>query len=159
MVGTPSLRSDSFKFNRGVFQGDPVSPIIFVMTFNPVLFHLQEQAEIIGYNNAHLVTLPYADDFCLITTNLKTNQRIINTIKSHINSMGMRLKPGKCRTFSISHGCAKDVPFYIGDFKIPSIKEEDQKFLGKLLFFSGKAEDTFTLFKDTFKEGLERCEK
>ena len=51
-----------------------------------------------------------------------------------------------------------DVPFYIGDFKIPSIKKEDQKCLGKLLLFSGKAEDTFKLFKNTFKEGLERID-
>ena len=70
----------------------------------------------------------------------------------------MRLKHGKCRSFSVSRGCANDVPFYIGDFKIPSIKKEDQKFLGKLLLFSGKAEDTFKLFKNTFKEGLERID-
>ena len=131
VVETPSWRSSSFQFKRGVFQGDPISAIIFLMTFNPVLLDLQIQAEKIGYNlnNAHFVTLPYADDFCLITTNLKTHQKFINTINSHIKSMGIRLRPDKCRSFSVSSGLAKDVPFYIDDFRIPSIKDEEQKFL------------------------------
>jgi hypothetical protein len=42
--------------------------------------------------------------------------------------------------------------------KVPSIRDEEQKFLGKLLFFSGKAEDTFNLFKSTWQEGMERID-
>ena len=76
VVDTPNWRSNPFKFCRGVFQGDPVSPVIFLMAFNPVLLHLKLQEETIGYklNNAHIVTLPYADDFCLITTHKSTHQ-------------------------------------------------------------------------------------
>ena len=134
VVDTPKWRSEPFHFKRGVFQGDPVSPVIFLMAFNPVLLHLKLQQETIGYklnNNASIVTLPYADDFCLITTHKNTHQRTIDTINSHINSMGMKLKPSKCRSFTISAGSPKDVPFYIGDHRVPSIKDEEQKFLGK----------------------------
>ena len=152
VVDTPKWRSEPFQFKRGVFQGDPVSPVIFLMAFNPVLLHLKLQEETIGYklnNNAHIVTLPYADDFCLITTHSRTHQRTINTIHNHINSMGMKLKPSKCRSFSISAGSPKDVPFFIGEHRVPSIKDEEQKFLGKLLFFVGKAEETFNLLRTT----------
>ena len=38
-------------------------------------------------------------------------------------------------------------------------EDEDQKFLGKLLFFSGRAEETFNLIKSTFKDGLDRIDK
>ena len=151
-MDTPKWRSEPFQFKRGVFQGDPVSPVIFLMAFNPVLLHLKLQEETIGYklnNNAHIVTLPYADDFCLITTHSRTHQRTINTIHNHINSMGMKLKPSKCRSFSISAGSPKDVPFFIGEHRVPSIKDEEQKFLGKLLFFVGKAEETFNLLRTT----------
>ena len=65
----------------------------------------------------------------------------------------------KCRSLSISNGKAKDVPFHIGDFRIPSICDKDQKFLGKLLFFSGKSEDVFSLKKDTFVEAIDNIEK
>ena len=70
----------------------------------------------------------------------------------------MKLKPSKCRSFSITSGKPSVVEFQIGDHKIPSIKDEDQKFLGKLLFFSGKSEETFNHIKDIFKEALENID-
>ena len=160
VIHTPSWKSEPFSFKRGVFQGDPLSPTIFLMVFNPVLLKLKNMEEKFGYKlhsenmTTPIITLPYADDFCLITTNLKTHQNIMNEIESNINSMGMKLKPSKCRSFSIQSGSSANIPFYIGDTRIPSISEEEQKFLGKLLFFSGKSEETFTLVRDTLKEAL-----
>ena len=164
VVDTPKWRSDIFTFNRGVFQGDPLSPVIFLMVFNPVLLHLKSLEEKFGYKlhtdtaDISHITLPYADDFCLITTHKTSHQNIINAIHSNISSMGMRLKPGKCRSFSVCGGRSTDIPFYIGDFQIPSIKDEEQKFLGRVLSFSGKSKDTFDLLKDTLKEALERID-
>jgi hypothetical protein len=42
---------------------------------------------------------------------------------------------------------------------VPSIRDEEQKFLGKVLFFNGKPEETFSLIKDTFTKGIENIEK
>ena len=102
IVSTSSFKSEIFTFKRGVFQGDPLSPIIFLMAFNPVLQYLHDNSNF-GYciNDEKFITLPYADDFCLITTDLRTRQRLINIINSHITSMGMMLKPSKCRPFSL----------------------------------------------------------
>ena len=161
VVQTPQWRSNPFPFKRGVFQGDPISPIIFLMTFNPVLLQLQLQADTIGYNldSVKFVTLPYADDFCLITTRQSTHQKHINSIHNKITSMGMRLKPSKCRGLSVCKGQAKDVGFYIGDYRGPSIKDKEQKFLGKLLFFANKSTETFKLLESTLKEGMERIQQ
>ena len=71
----------------------------------------------------------------------------------------MKLKPSKCRSFSICIGKAKNVPFHIDDNQIPSICEEDQKFLGKLLFFSGKSGDTFEHVKKTLIEALDNVDR
>ena len=142
VVETARWRSNPFPFRRGVFQGDPISPIIFLMVFNPILQDLKLEEERIGFKvgDTHHVTLPYADDFCLLTTNLRTHQKMINRINSNITSMGMKLIPSKCRGFAVSSGRASDISFHIGDNVIPSIRDEEQKFLGKLLFFSGKQE-------------------
>ena len=100
---TPSWRSEPYSFRRGVFQGDPLSPTIFLMTFNPVLQHLKLIEEKIGYklhnenSTASFITLPYADDFCLITTDVRRHQKLIKEIDTNITSMGMKLKPSKCR--------------------------------------------------------------
>lgn len=105
-----------------------------------------------------IITIPYADDFCLITTNLKSHQKIINEIHRNINSMGMKFKPSKCRSLSICSGKSKNIPFFIGDYRIPSIQDEEQNFLGRLHFFSGKSEEIFSFIFYTLKEALEKIE-
>ena len=135
------------------------------MAFNPVLQQIKLEEELIGYkihtekSTSSIVTLPYADDFCLVTTHMRTHQKYINKINANIKSMGMKLKPSKCRSFSICIGKAKNVPFHIDDNQIPSICEEDQKFLGKLLFFSGKSGDTFEHVKKTLIEALDNVDR
>ena len=121
VVQTSKWRSNQFPFKRGVFQGDPISPVIFLLVFNPILQKLQMNSHK-GYKLGEVshVTTPYADDFCLITRDKRTQQNLI------------------------------------GDSEISSIRDEEQKFLGKLLFFKGKPQETFNLVKDTFVKGIER---
>ena len=89
---------------------------------------------------------------------LRSHQKIINIIERNILSMGLRLKPSKCRHLSVCGGQPKDVVFHIGANRIPSIRDEEQKFLGRLLFFRGKSEETFNLVKDTLKSALDNIE-
>ena len=48
-VKGPGWVSEPFPFKRGVFQGDPLSPIIFLSVFNPIVQHLKTQEETYGY--------------------------------------------------------------------------------------------------------------
>ena len=48
------------------------------------------------------------------------------------------------------------VPFHIGDHEIPSIAYEEQKFLGKVIFFLGKLKETLAYFRSSL--GLRRRE-
>ena len=116
--------SDPFSFRRGVYQGDPLSPIVFLLTFNPILEFLLKNNKI-GYeiNNQSIKTLPFADDFCLISTNKGSHQNMIHEIQQKIESMGLKLKPTKCRSFSLSAGKPKAIHFKIEDFAVPSIAD------------------------------------
>ena len=71
----------------------------------------------------------------------------------------MKLKPSKCTSLSLKSGKPEDVPFFIGDNRISSIRDKEQKFLGKRLFFKGKPDETFKMFKDTLTEGIENIDK
>ena len=159
-VQTKQFSSEVFSFKRGVFQGDPLSPIIFLIVFNPIIQFLQENSRY-GYKiqEEEFITLPFADDFCLITTDLRTQQRLINQISSHISSMGMRLKPSKCRSFSIRRGKPEIIHFNIDGNIVPSIAEEEQKFLGRVIFYSGKSKDCFDLLKTKIKEKVDNLDK
>jgi hypothetical protein len=46
---TSSWRSEPYQFKRGVFQGDPLSPIIFLMAFNPIIADLKLEQGLHGY--------------------------------------------------------------------------------------------------------------
>ena len=118
IVSTKNFKSELFTFRRGVFQGDPLSPIIFLTVFNPILQFLQDNSKF-GYKlqDENFITLPFADDFCLVTTDKRTHQRLINKINENIKSMGMLLKPTKCRSFSLKSGKPEIVQFQIDDKK------------------------------------------
>jgi hypothetical protein len=73
--------------------------------------------------------------------------------------MGMKIKPSKCRTYSLCSGRHTVVPFHIGGSPVASIRDEEQKFLGKVIFFTGKSEETFSHIRDILVEGLANIEK
>ena len=137
-----------------------ITHIIFLLAFNPILQFIQENARF-AYKiqeNSH-ITLPYADDFCIITTDKRTQQRIMTQVAEKINSMGMKIKPSKCRSFSLSSVRPSVVPFDFEGYNVPSIADEEQKFLGRVLFYSGKAQDCFTLLNDVSKTKLDNLDK
>ena len=159
MVKTKSWSSERFKFARGVFQGDPLSPIIFIWIFNPIIKAIQQDPKLgINIKGQTIATLPFADDFCLITTNKRTHQKAINTINRNIISMGLCLKPAKCRSFSLSSGRPDKIIFTIGDSLVPSIADEDQYYLGAKVFFLGKESEVLTELSSNIKSKLENID-
>ena len=75
-----------------------------------------------------------------------------------IGSMGMRIKPSKCRSFSLKSGKPSIIPFKIGEDIIPSIAENEQKFLGRVLFFDGKSEQCFKYLESKILEKIENLD-
>ena len=131
--------SDQFKFTKGVFQGDPLSPIVFLICFNSIIEKLKQESKF-GYdlNGTKYITTPFADDFNLITTNKRTHHRLINNINSWINSMGLKLKPPKCVSISIISGKPTPVNFEINNSPINTLQSASYKFLGSHLTFQNK---------------------
>lgn len=159
IVKTKSWQSEIFSFRRGVFQGDPLSPVIFLLIFNPILQHLEA-------NNKHgyelggkkVITLPFADDFCLLTRNKKKHQRLQDEVNAKIRSMGLKLKPAKCRSYSICGGKPTNVPFSINNEEIHSIQNEEQKYLGRKIFFDGKDNSVYQYVRKMISTKLENLE-
>jgi len=155
-VLTKDWRSENFRFEKGVFQGDPSSPIIFLACFNPILEKLESLKLTKGFNHLGLrhITLPFADDFNLLTGHKVTHQNIIKEIVGWTTSMGLVLKPRKCKSLSIKAGCSAAVEFSLGDYAMASIKQEPYlKFLGGFITYDGKGVPN--LIYEKMKRGLE----
>ena len=135
--------SKPFQFKKGTFQGDPLSPVIFLMCFNPLLEYLENIREKYGFSleKTKIITTPYADDFNLITHNKIQHQKIINELHTKATSMGLTLKPSKCRSLSLCGGKPTLIDFHIGGNVVKSVKEDPQKFLGTLITFQGKEKE------------------
>ena len=152
--------SQQFRFKKGIFQGDPLSPIIFLLCFNPIIEVLSENSRF-GYelDGQKLITAPFADDFCLITGNKRTHQRLMNTISSRTSSLGLKLKQRKCRTLSISGGSPTDLKFHLDNIELETLKTEEFKFLGSLVSYDNSSDDKYQYVKSMIEVGVTNIDK
>ncbi len=161
-VKGPNWMSAPFDFKRGVFQGDPLSPTIFLAVFNPIIQHLKSMEDRYGYDldGCRYITLPFADDFCLITANKRHHQKIMNEIYDITCSMNLTLKPVKCKSISIRSGKSDACTFTLGDNVLKSLKDAPEKFLGSNITFSGKSKDINEIVKsklETITSNVSSC--
>ena len=100
-----------------------------------------------GYslNGYKYITLPFADDFCLITTNKLTHRRLINDINGKLLSINLPLKPSKCRSISICSGKPKSITFSIGDISLQAVLEKPEQLLCSYITFYSESTETFNV--------------
>ncbi len=72
--------------------------------------------------------------------------------------MNLTLKPTKCKSLSLKSGKPSEVTFKIGDFEIPTIKDEPHSFFGSIITYNGKPQDTFLYLKDKLISGLNQIQ-
>ena len=115
-----------------------------------------------GYNmnDMKYITVPFADDFNLVTSNKRTHQRLINEIVLLTQQMNMTLKPSKCRSISIVQGTAKEIHYTINDQPIQTVKEKPEKYLGSLVTYYLKSHENFEFIHKkltTILQNIDSC--
>ena len=82
------------------------------------------------------ITLPFADDFNLITRDIRKHKKLMVRLHNLTKSMGLKLKPRKCRSLTIRAGKSEEVVFSLGEDEILSIlRDKYHKFLGGIFNF------------------------
>ena len=161
--------SDLFRFLKGAFQGDPFSGVIFLIVFNPIIAYIKSQKDK-GYdlstktNAMYVNTTPFADDFNVMSRNMKQHQTLVTDVEKKLQSMGLVLKAPKCRSLSIQSGKISNVQFYLitntnSEVPISSVIEKPLKFLGSEVQEDNSPHAMFAALSLKLRNKLENIDK
>ena len=100
-ITTPTWTTAEIPLQVGVYQGDPLSTIIFNTVMCTLIEALHPYRDL-GYTfsqSERLVhLLQYADDTCLIGSGPASCQELLQPVERWLQWTGMRAKPAKCHS-------------------------------------------------------------
>lgn len=86
--------------NRGVCQGDPHSPTLFLAVLDFVLRSLDENLGTSFTDNSRICFLAYADDVMLLARDAVCLQKLLDLFVKALSSTGLVINVGKSFSFS-----------------------------------------------------------
>ena len=138
IVTSPSWVTTPIPFQIGVYQGDPLSVVIF----NSVMSTLAEslkQLKGLGYkfsnSSRSLSVLQYADDTCLVADGPASCHELLNRVEQWLQWTGMKAKVPKCHSLAIQASSSRsyDPKLMLQGGLIPYIGSNAIKFLGAFI--------------------------
>lgn len=90
-------RGPDIPIRRGVRQGDPLSPKLFIMVLQHVFDNLNWQAEGIRINKDRLTHLRFADDIVLFSETSKGLERMITSLNEESEKVGLKMNENKTK--------------------------------------------------------------
>lgn len=119
----------AFSIRRGVKQGDPLSPKIFIAVLEQILRGLSWTRKGIHINDKTLSHLRFADDIVLFSESAKQIESMVNELSSASQRIGLELNTSKTKIMTNSD-CATII---VNNSPLQYV--EDYVYLGKLVSF------------------------
>ncbi|MEM6737394.1 MAG: reverse transcriptase domain-containing protein [Bacteroidota bacterium] len=119
--------SRDFAMQRGVRQGCPVSPMLFVLAAEILALKIRQDAEIMGLSidNTKFVVKQYADDTTFFLKNSKELKRVLNKINEFSRFSGLSLNNSKTNLMTLGQNSTMDTKRfgfnYVTEIKILGI--------------------------------------
>ena len=138
VVTSQSWTTNPIPLQIGVYQGDPLSVIIFnsvMATLADTIDHQQHLGYKFSKSSQSTNILQYADDTCLIADGPSSCQQLLNCVKRWLQWSGMMVKVPKCHLLAIqaSSGKTYDPSLMLQGECIPCIGNNAIKFLGAFI--------------------------
>ena len=137
-ITTPTWTTTEIPLQVGVYQGDPLSTVIFntvMCTLIEALHPYRHLGYTFSQSERSMHLLQYTDDTCLIGSGPASCQELLQPVERWLQWTGMRAKPAKCHSLGIraSAGKSFDPALTIDGQPIPFIRNEVIKFLGRII--------------------------
>ena len=105
-VGISDLITNPIAVEKGVLQGNRLSPLIFNMCFNTLIRIIEnEKIKFLGYSYTNALSprhwLQFADDTALATATQEDSQALLNVFIKWCQWANFKICMGKCRCFGI----------------------------------------------------------
>ena len=164
IVVTPFGATKTFTLQRGVRQGDGLSPILFNIAINPILERIQQIKLGYKFSNNNQIQIPllaYADDIILITENAKDMNIIFKIFKSMTDTYGLRINNLKSKYTSIEDIQPIEYTNHSNQkTKIQTLsKDEAYKFLGIYIKANLSWDKDINIFLTTFKSRMTKINR
>ena len=109
-------------------------------------------------------TTPFADDFNVISRNIKQHQTLVLDVEKKLQSMGLVLKAPKCRSLSIQSGKTTNIQFHFKTntnkvVPISSVIEKTMKFLGSVVQEDNSPHAMFATLSQKLESKLDNIDK
>ncbi|GAB1605922.1 hypothetical protein Ahia01_000874600 [Argonauta hians] len=126
------VKSNTIHYQNGIFQGDSLSVLLFVLALNPLSFLIREHS--LNRNGNNISHLFYVDDLKLYAPDLDKIRKQLDLITKFSEDIGMRFGESKCAYVQIKRG--KVVPsaevLHINDLTVKQLPpSENYRYLGQ----------------------------
>ena len=113
--------SQPFKVNRGVRQGDTISPKLFTAVLEDVFRSLDWKEEGISINGERLSHLRFADDVVVVAETMGDLERMINDLAKESSHCGLRLNAEKTKV--LKNANAVSHPVYVNGARVEEVNQ------------------------------------
>ena len=135
--------SEEIKIQRGVRQGDPISPKLFTATIEEVFKNSELEQRGLIIDGEPLTDLRFADDVVTPTIGVKNNETQLNIINEESKKIGLAIHRGKTKFIT---NYDTDEKIFIEGIEIEEV--ESYKYLGQMISMENRTlEEVLTRIK------------
>ena len=122
--------------NIGLKQGDPSSPLMFMLFINDIIQNINSDIDdIFTIDGFQLFMLLYADDAVVFAKSPQAPQSILDDIELYCRTWGLKINTSKTKTMIFEKGRHSTYDFYLNDVKLELVTSF--KYLGIHFFKNG----------------------
>ena len=98
------IRVENVSIRRGIFQGDALSPLLFILAINPLSLFINRRCKGYCLNKLNVSHVLYMDDLKGVSSSFQSLKKMATLIENFSTDIGMELGLSKCKVINLVGG-------------------------------------------------------